>query len=80
MTKMLDDANSYFEVWKPEHAEPTREEKDEDIEVCENSITSGLRGAFAYHFTRTGKKTPMTSPCSELPPDGRHDTHCIKTY
>lgn len=65
MTKMLEDANGYFEVWKPEHAEPTRKERREDIEVYKRSITS-LGGYFAYHFSRRGRTTPMISRCSEL--------------
>lgn len=56
MTKMLDDANSYFEVWKPEHAEPTREEKDEDIEVCENSIYQWITRVLCLPFHKNRKK------------------------
>lgn len=67
MTKMLEDANGYFNVWKPEHAEPTREERKEDIEVYNRSITS-LGGFLAYHFSRRGRTTPMILRCSELPP------------
>lgn len=65
MTKMLEDANGYFNVWKPEHAEPTREERKEDIEVYKHSIT-GLARVFAHHFYRRGRTTPMISRCSEL--------------
>lgn len=82
MTKMLEDANGYFEVWKPEHAEPTRKERKEDIEVYKRSMTS-LGGYFAYHFSRPGRTTPMISRCSELTSRffiiNKIHNHCIES-